>query len=529
MIKANLRKRLIPAALSFAAVIALTGTISFISPGIGGTAEPADSSPVVALIGDMEITADEFRKNYEYGLPHLKAGATTEERKLNYLRLMINEKIIAREGYDRGYDELPSVKQNRESLELELITEAFIRGEITDEIEITPEEIDEAINKSKVSFKYRYWIEPTRERAELVAAAINNYGYDNVVDEILNLAGGMQLTKADLESEYTNWLETPAEIVEAVKPLEPGDVAQPVEINEVWYIIQLIDFRREFVSSLEYDETAPSMKKVLKARETEKRFAQYVDDLMSPMNIKTKGDSFRLFSDAVRRWLADSMEVSLSDAVITAGLGKPELYTLQQRSDKTMVTYSGGRFTIADMLEMVDMTYVTSLKGERLTFRQAVNDAIALSLRDHFLAREAERLGYQRDSRVEDDLKSWTDKWVYKETRERLLTDISVTDEEITGFFDANRNRYKITSDDQPQLKEHYYRVRRDAKLAKARTFLEKHIDELETQYPVEIDTTVLSNIEVIDFKKSRWASVQLVRGGTGRLAVPMVDAAWAL
>ncbi|MBD3289578.1 hypothetical protein GF337_12305, partial [candidate division KSB1 bacterium] len=47
---------------------------------------------VLAKVGDNVITADEFRYNYEFGLPHLKQGKNPKESYLNY---MIKEELLA--------------------------------------------------------------------------------------------------------------------------------------------------------------------------------------------------------------------------------------------------------------------------------------------------------------------------------------------------------------------------------------------------------------------------------------------------
>ena len=56
-----------------------------------------------------------------------------------------------------------------------------------------------------------------------------------------------------------------------------------------------------------------------------------------------------------------------------------------------------------------------------------------------------------------------------------------------------------------------------------------KKSDALMEDLGVELNHAVLDTIQVIDFAKSRWATVQLYRTGSNRLAYPTVDPSWVM
>ena len=91
------------------------------------------------------------------------------------------------------------------------------------------------------------------------------------------------------------------------------------------------------------------------------------------------------------------------------------------------------------------------------------------------------------------ELADWRDKWVYHELRTELVRDLAVS----------------------------------DSLNAQSLARLRRTIDSLKTIYPVRINDAVLDTLKMIDFKKSRWASMQVYKRSSGRMAVPVVDPDW--
>ena len=64
---------------------------------------------ILAEAGNKKITAKEFIYSYEFGPSFPKKVKKSKEVYLNYL---INEKLLAADGYSRNIDTLPIVKDN---------------------------------------------------------------------------------------------------------------------------------------------------------------------------------------------------------------------------------------------------------------------------------------------------------------------------------------------------------------------------------------------------------------------------------
>ena len=179
--------------------------------------EPDD--PVLVRIGDDVIRVSDFRSNYEFGYSNLKRG---KDSKRTYLDYMIKERVLAQQGYKMGMDKSKTVQNAVQKLEKELLIEELYVDQVHSKITVNYEEMKEAVEKTKVKWKFRYWMEPTFERAQKVALAMRESGYTKVLEDLLNRNVEMALSPQEFESDYVTWLDVPEELLNAIKDLPRG-------------------------------------------------------------------------------------------------------------------------------------------------------------------------------------------------------------------------------------------------------------------------------------------------------------------
>src|SRR5512142_2430793 len=75
---------------------------------------PSYDSVVVAGVGNREITGQEFLLSYEFGPAFPKRGPDAKRR---YLDFMINEKLLALDGYAMGLDSVSSAREMLQEIE----------------------------------------------------------------------------------------------------------------------------------------------------------------------------------------------------------------------------------------------------------------------------------------------------------------------------------------------------------------------------------------------------------------------------
>ena len=109
---------------------------------------------IVAEVGPLKITAEEFIYNYEFGPAFPKRK---ENSKLTHLNYMINEKLLALDGYGNGMMEKETARVILSDIEADLATEEMFQEEIIPEIKVDSTEIERVIKK-KLSEYYIKWL-----------------------------------------------------------------------------------------------------------------------------------------------------------------------------------------------------------------------------------------------------------------------------------------------------------------------------------------------------------------------------------
>jgi hypothetical protein len=448
---------------------------------------------VLARVGDRVITSRDFLLNYEFGFPHLKTGTGPVARKRSYLHAMVNELLLAQDGIRNGLDRTPRVLDNDTRVQTELLVEELIRVEVVDKTSVPDAEVRDAINRSHVRFKVRYWGEPTPRRALDVRAAMQRDGYMRVADSLRAVHTDIPADPAMFESDYVNAFELDPAVLEAVKDLGPGDISMPVPLNNAFYLFQVIDIRRQGIMEHEYVSKFETMKKVLLNTKYDEGIARYVGGFMTPLGVVTHGAPFWKLCDAVVEWKSsgDHSTRMLRDAV----KDHPERTSyaaLRAVWNEPLVTYRGGQQTVGQFLDhfwpsLRDVDSVTTAHTRHLLSQQ-----VALTVRDHLLAGEALRRGLDRAPAVEHDRRKWLEKAVYEEVRD------------VTAARAADpRNAGSV------------------------RAMLERLADSLRTTMQVTIDYNILDTLAVDDTPSSRQIGMQLFKLGSKRLAIPATDGIW--
>ncbi len=482
----------------------------------------------MARVGDRVISVEDFRRSYETGFAHLKTG---NNPKLTYLKYMINELLLAKEGYRLGFDQSPFVKHSMRRMLNELLIDELIERKVKQHITISMDEIREAINKSKVSFKFRYWVENDAQKAAEISAEMKERGYADVVDELIHSNPEVQINPKSLETRYLTWQQVTPEVFNAIKDLPYGDISDPVEINGKFYIFQVLDIRRKAVTENEYIAKAPTFRKILYQQKLQEGLLQHGTHLMNSKKVVTKKEAFNLLLDAVREWQKKPQNTSppFVEAVHKASTAQPGLYKLKQHLAESFFTWRDGRMSIKDFLNHFETDKINKKLQDARGLTIALHKAVALTIRDYFLEQEARRLNLQNAPGVKKELARWQDKWVFEETWQYLTRDVQVDSGTVRAYFQAHRSRYQLRKDQPPRFSDVARQVKNDAYHQNILNALNKNLNELSSRYPVHIYRSVLDTITIIDFKKSRWANLQLFRTGSNRLAYPTVNPLWSM
>ena len=468
---------------------------------------------IVAHVGDYAITARDFRLNYEFGFAQLK---NSPNKKASYLEYMINETLLSIEGYRLGLDKTDRVQKLEKALLENLLVEELFRIEVDKKIEITPENVKQAINKSKVKWKLKYWgvTDSFTEKHDNSFQA--DYGKDTHHSK-------------EYETDYLTWLDIPPDLLKTIENLKIGEISDPIEINDAYFLFQVSDLQRGGISNYDYQNTYKRFEQILFYRQLEEKTASYISDFITQKNIITNGNALKILAFGLAEWKQnENNKDTFSEAIANANETGTSLWRLKNQLDDILITFDNGQVLIKDIVKMFDPASIAADPSVRALFHNKFKKQIALTIRNHFFVKEAIEKGLHKSPAVVNQLQAWKDKWVYEEMRHVYMENITVDDSTMKDYFKNKKARYKTLNDYDPAYNDYEDQARQHAYFEKSHLFLEKKIQLLKQENTVHINDEVLDTVSVIDFKKSRWANLFLYNN-SGRMTIPIIDPTWGI
>lgn len=482
---------------------------------------------IIAHIGDHKISVKDFQLNYEFGFANLKIKGN---KKLSYLEFMIDEALLSQEGYHLGLDLNEKVKNKEKELLNELLVEELFKKEVDEKINISEDEIKDAISKSRVKWKLRYWVEPNLKVAEQVYNSIKKNGYKNVIQKLLNtkeVKGNLE----EYETNYLTWLDIPFLLLNKIKNLQINKISKPIKIDDVFILVEVTEIKQNILSDYDYQIISDRYKQILFYREQKKQSGIFIKKFMNPKEVITKGKGFGYLSNALREWKNSdkTLRMNFKEAIDSADNTQPELLLLKNHLEDILVTFKGGSWSIKDYLGHFNTTKIIAKASAKRKVNIQLNHQIAITLRNHFFIEEALSQELDKSVNVKNELKLWRDKWVYDELRKQYTDSIKVNKTVALEYFNANKYRYKTKNGNEPIFDEFVEQAKRHSYFNQTFKILNEKLILLKKDFRVRINKELLDSVKVLDSKKSRWATISLLKGNNGRMAIPTVDPYWSL
>lgn len=433
------------------------------------------SGPIVARVNGEAIYVRDFVLNYELGFPHLRRGEDAREA---YLQRVVDEKLLAIEGYRRGLDSDAAVQDRIEDLREELLVEQVFERYVNENVSVTEEEILEAMQKDRVSFKVRYIPAPTFDRAHALRAQAIRKGFDKALTDFIESQPDIPVQREDLESPYVTWRDVNPVLMAAIENVPVGGISPPVRYNGSYLIVQVVDVRREPVGPATHPEERSRYEQVVLQRKARTQARQFIGSMMKPLDVRVKPRAFVTLRNNLWRWYQDDPP---QENLLRALEGAEASYGDSLRSilDEVLITSKEGDWSVRRFLQEYPIERYPLRHKRTEDFESDIYDAIGLTLRDHSFTRRAENEGLDEASEYAHELGLWSDKWVFRAFVEQI-------DREGGSVIDTVRT--------------------------------------LRSRYPVEIRHEVLDSLELSGPES---AGLTVLKGHTSRPAFPVADAAW--
>jgi hypothetical protein len=407
------------------------------------SADSSNGDLILAEAGDKKITVREFLYGYELGPAFPKKVKNSKEVYLNYL---INEKLLARDGYSRKLDTTSLVKENLYGIETDLMTEEMFKDQILPQIKITDKDINEAVRAKLTSVELKWLFAPDKDSLQYY---VNKITSGVTFDSLFNsqLTDSVFADQRSWNTDIFTMEQKSSMIAGLIKNQKAGSISSPVKGSDGWYIFKLVNI---------WKESLPNESEIIKLKEDSERALEkgvmdslsdnYVKQLFENLNPQIDGKVFYVLRLYLAKYEIDekkfnewNLEASLDSILRSIDILKQDINAL------VLVNMNQGSYSIKDFIDWLRYReqLVKFNESDFNSFSRSVEAYVWRMVRDNSLTKNAFTKGYQNKKEIREQLGWWKDKIVYA-----LVRDEIINSGEITNSKDSFKYEYKPLSDE---------------------------------------------------------------------------------
>lgn len=493
-------------------------------------AQEIPEEQILARVGDRIITADEFRYSFEFSFSPLRQGSNPRQVYLDY---MIDELLLANEGYRLGLDKTPYVTKRLKRRRNNDLLEAFYKKYVHSRVNIPEEELQDAIKKGTVKFRMMIWPVPSLREANDVMAKASRSSLEDYVEQQIAKQEVKLDDKKFYETDWIDFLEMPPDIFDKIKDLEVGKVSEPFAYGQGYAVAQVLDIHLEGItdSQLLYGARRKKMEDRLHSIEADSIIKAVTDSIMTPLEVRVKGLIVEKLAPLLYQWFQDGLPQQrsifrvLERAYDTDVSYVTEIYEML---DQVLVVCQDRQVLVEDYLHYMDYYRSNLKKSQSLDdFYNRLILEIGQMLRSDAFLDIAEQDGYADSAYIVNDLKLWEQKWTYDRYRHEVVKEIEVSENEMSEFFKYRWRELDIANTDTTNLDKYKKDVYNAVLHEKQMEQLEIKLKKLREKYAVWINKELLDQIELNDDPKSSQISLFVRKTFSKESLVPVVDPKW--
>ncbi|GAB4529977.1 MAG: peptidylprolyl isomerase [Haliangiales bacterium] len=262
-----------------------------------GESAPTNTDPgaVLATVGDVTITVDDFESQINGQTPYVRARYTSLEKKREFLDNMIRFEVMAKEAARRGFDKDPEVLRAMK----QVMIQKLVKDQFKDDVD--PSEITEAEMRAYYDEHESDYNRP--EQVRVAAVVLDDLAAAKKVFQLAEGVGGknhaefrklvMEHTTdeagknsgGDLGYFSADTTEVPKPVVDAAFGLDNGAVAGPIKTDDgKFYVIKITGKRTPIAKSFD-DVKRQIQNRLYRDRRTEVQ-REFVESLRSQAKVE---------------------------------------------------------------------------------------------------------------------------------------------------------------------------------------------------------------------------------------------------
>ncbi|MGB5894532.1 MAG: hypothetical protein WBG58_10160 [Ignavibacteriaceae bacterium] len=467
----------------------------------------------VASVGPVNISVEEFYNSYEFGPAFVKRKKDSKKRYLNY---MINEKLLALDGYSRGVDKNDDVESILKDFENDIATEEMFKVDILSKIEISDEEIDTVITQKQLELDVRwFYAETGGELNKFTDALASGISFDSLY--LLQFKDSIYLDDRSMKINRFQLGKKNPELAAIIDTLPVGQVTEPIKAFDGWYIFILDNIMQNvIIPESELMRLQQESINFLKKKKMDQISDKYVNQLLLAQDPVIKRQSFNVLRSFIGNYtltkeiyedweLSEKLDAALTELQVTK----------EDVGQSVLVKMNEGYVTLEEFLKWYRnrSQYVKLDKNDLRSFSKSLENLIWRMLRDKLLSEKAYKRNFHHTESFEKQAKWWKEKIVYSAVKREIIESVALEqDEVILNKPDS------LSSESKDEI----------MRLNISRQLLNK-INKLKNTYNIKINENVLENVIVSEENNPKAIDFYTVKKGglIPRTPYPTIDFEW--
>lgn len=460
---------------------------------------------IVARIDTIKITAEEFLNSYEFGPAFVKRK---KDSKQAYLKYMINEKLLALDGYSRNINKTEEASGMLEEFKSDLEAEELFKQDVLSKVKLSEEEIDTAVIQKQLEIELKWIYSASKEQAEVYyKKLLHGVHFDSLFamqssDSVFGDERSLKLSRFKLG-------QMNPELVKIIDTMEAGSFSQPIFVKDGWYILKLADISRTpVITEMEYARLKQEAANALTKKKMDALSDEYVHELMLENEPVIKRKAFNILRSYMVYYFAapekykewnesGALNKNSHQSADTANMGLTALIILKN-----------GSFSINDFIYWYRnrSLYIHLNDKDLQSFSSSLENMVWQMIRDRLLAARARERGLDKLENVEKQSAWWRDKITSGMVKNEIKNSIDIDSKEIKVKEDITKTR-----------QQEY-----NAKLFRKIQFLRK-------EYTVKIYDDALNAVPVSSENDQQAIDFYTVKKGglIPRMPYPTIDYEW--
>ncbi|MGE5498012.1 MAG: peptidylprolyl isomerase [Syntrophothermus sp.] len=375
-------------------------------------AQPAER--IVAGIGKSNIFESEFIERFNFSVhPYLKNKNDRKQAKLEYLRQLIAEKLLANEARLKGYDTLDIFNSIIGPLQNMYLRDALYKFEIKNKVKISEKEIEEGILRSRKTLGLKFFYSAGEDEINAVYSKLRHgASFDSL------LLSRKEAKDQTAEREVTfGTMDKEAEDI--IYKLKAGEYSVPVKSKDGFYILKVVSIK-DNPQTKDPADMLEEIKKIVSLRSEYSEYLKYTRAFFSPNKISAGREIFEalasLFTAAINGkyisadYIADAGKITLMGREVTSAYNRlPD-----KLKSKVFISLPGKEVKVKYFLNQLAQEGFRTEDKSELKVRSSLSAYIRKFIQDELLTLSADKKGMKNLPGVKRYLSMWQDSYLSK-------------------------------------------------------------------------------------------------------------------